>query len=218
MEQQALEGNAYIALPTELLGVTLNWSEKKEYLSIKIIFLEIVAIGLILFSRKKKREQEIATRKREAELEYSEIVGQLLVLLEAGMTARQAWTRIGKQYSMKKEKKFVKEKYVYEAVLHMIRRFQEGENERSAYQRFSEDVDVLCYRRLMRILLNNLEKGSKDVCNHLKEEANQAFEQRIILAKKLGEETSTKMLIPLMLMMILVMGIVMIPAIIGFSL
>lgn len=218
VEQQALEGSAYIALPTEILGVSLDWAEKKEYLSLKIIFVELAAVISILFSRKKKRELDEAEKRREAELEYSEIVGQLLVLIETGMTTRQAWARIGKQYAMKKERRLVKEGYVYEAILHMIRRFQEGENERCVYQNFLKEVDVLCYRRLMRILLNTLEKGNKDVCSRLKEEAHQAYDQRILLAKKLGEETSTKMLLPLMLMMILVMGIVMIPAIISFSL
>jgi len=50
-----------------------------------------------------------------------------------------------------------------------------------------------------------------------KRRSEQAYEQRVLLAKRLGEEASTKMLIPLMLMMVLVMGIVMIPAIISFS-
>ena len=66
-------------------------------------------------------------------------------------------------------------------------------------------------------LINNLEKGNRDICNQLSFEAKQAYEQRILLAKKLGEEASTKMLIPMMLMMVLVMVIVMAPAVMGFS-
>jgi len=215
--QFELEGTADLYLPQELLGIPLEWSEKKEYLWAKILFLEVVSVLLIVLSKKKKKELEIAERRREAELQYAGLVGLLQVLLEAGMTTRQAWEKIADQYSMKKQRNLVKETYVYEVVLHMVRRFQEGENERSVYQYFLKEVDVLCYRRLMRMLLGNLNKGNRDVCRYLKEEAQQAYEQRVLLAKRLGEEASTKMLIPLMLMMVLVMGIVMIPAIISFS-
>ena len=98
----------------------------------------------------------------------------------------------------------------------MDRRLTEGENERNAYETFVGQMDSMSYRRLMRLLINNLEKGSKDICHQLNVEAGQAYEQRLLLAKKLGEEASTKMLIPMMLMMILVMVIVMAPAMIGF--
>jgi hypothetical protein len=52
----------------------------------------------------------------------------------------------------------------------------------------------------------------------LQEESRQAFEQRILQAKKKGEEASTKMLLPLMLMLMMVMGIIILPALIEFKL
>ena len=82
---------------------------------------------------------------------------------------------------------------------------------------FAKEVDVTCYRRLMRILVANLEKGSADVCAYLEEEGRAAYEERILLAKRKGEEASTKMLIPLTIMLMLVMAIVLIPAMISFS-
>ena len=46
----------------------------------------------------------------------------------------------------------------------------------------------------------------------LKEEADRVFLERKNTARKLGEEASTKMLIPMMMMLVIVMGIVIIPA------
>ena len=43
-------------------------------------------------------------------------------------------------------------------------------------------------------------------------EAEEAFEDRKNLAKKLGEEAGTKMMIPMFLMLIIVFAIVIIPA------
>lgn len=215
--QQQLEGEEKFQLPKELAGVSAEWKEKKEYLSIKILFLECLSVVLIYFGKKKEKEDYEKKRQYERERMYPEILNQLLILLEAGMTTRQAWHRIAYQYKEKQKKKLVEESEVYGAVLQMDRRLTEGEKERIAYETFAKQMDTMCYRRLVRLLVNNLEKGSKDICQQLSLEAKQAYDQRLLLAKKLGEEASTKMLIPLMLMMVLVMVIVMAPAIMGFA-
>ena len=46
----------------------------------------------------------------------------------------------------------------------------------------------------------------------LNEEADRVFAERKNAARRLGEEAGTKMLLPMMMMLIIVMGIVMAPA------
>ena len=75
----------------------------------------------------------------------------------------------------------------------------------------------MSYYRLVRLLIGNLEKGTGGLCEALEQENRQAYEMRILRAKTLGEEASTKMLLPLILMMLVVMAIVMVPAMLGFS-
>lgn len=216
-EQLETEGNDSLILPTQINGKDVEWSEKREYLTPQILVLEGIAIVLIwVFSRKKKQEDQ---KKRIIKMEedYSDIVNQLALLLGAGMTARQAWNRLGRLYVYKKNSQMIKENAVYEAILRMNGRFSEGESERVVYQKFCEEIPASCYHKLMRILLGSLEKGTKGVEIRLEEESRSAFEQRILLAKKRGEEASTKMLVPLMLMMLIVMGIVMLPALFQFQ-
>lgn len=216
-EQQKKEGEEILRLPEELDGFSMEWREKKEYLCLKIVFLEGVSLFLILFG--KKRERELAERKKrqKRELQYPEISNQLLILLETGMTTRQAWHKIACLYKEKRKQLATEKSEVYEAILQMDLRMLEGEKEKSAYHTFLNQMDSVCYRRLVRLLINNLEKGNKDICRQLQQEAAQAYEQRILSAKKLGEEASTKMLLPMMLMMILVMLIIIAPAIMGIS-
>lgn len=216
-QQMETEGNDSLKLPTQINGQAVVWSEKREYLTPQILLLEGLAVVLIwVFSRKKQQEDQ---KKRIAKMEedYPDIVNQLALLLGAGMTARQAWNRLGSLYVFYRKSQMVKEKPVYEAILRMNGRFAEGESERAVYQQFCEEIPASCYHKLMRILLGSLEKGTKGVEIRLEEESRSAFEQRILLAKKRGEEASTKMLIPLMLMMMIVMGIVMLPALIQFQ-
>lgn len=207
MEQQmAMEGSAFVQLPTEIAGKSLLWSENREYLTPQIFLLECVAVVLLWVISRRKRLEDEKKRILDMERDYPDVVYQLSILLGAGMTTRQAWNRLAKQYTYKRKHEMIEERVVYEAILRMNRRFAEGESERIVYQQFTEEVAVACYHKLIRILLGSLEKGTEGICTRLEEESRLAFEQKILQAKKQGEEASTKMLVPLMLMMTLVMG------------
>jgi len=212
------EGKEALRLPEQVKGHKVIWSERKKLLTPQILVLEIVVLLLMGVLLKKKKKEEEEKRLRKMEREYPDIVNQLSLLLGAGMTTRQAWNRLGAQYKYKRQEGMVDEKEVYEAILRMNRRFSEGESERVIYQDFAQEIPVICYRKLMRLLLGNLEKGTQGITSRLEEECRLAYEQRIQQAKKLGEEASTKMLLPLMLMLSLVMGMVMLPALIEFQL
>lgn len=203
-----------VELPSLINGKTIKWSVRKESLFLKILFFELVAVALVLVSARQRQKQESDRRKTELELTYANVVNQLAILLRAGMTTRQAWNRIATQEGKKKQ---IQNTPISEHIYRLNMRLKEGEKERAAYEMFAKEVDVVCYRRLMRILIANLEKGTSDICSYLEEESRKAYEERILLAKKRGEEASTKMLLPLMIMMVLVMAIVLIPAIISFS-
>lgn len=211
------EGDSKILLPKEFGGVSLEWTQKQAYVTPKIVLLEIVAGVLLWIMSKKERTEKEKKKIALMEKEYPDIVSSLSLLLRAGMTTRQAWSRIAEQYRFKRNAKMMEEKEVYEAILRMNRLFMEGESERAVYQQFLNEVSAPCYRKLMRILLGNLEKGAQEIHRRLQEESRLAFETRIVQAKKSGEEASTKMLVPLMLMLMVVMGMVMFPALISFQ-
>lgn len=217
-KQIAAEGSKELELPSEINGHSLRWSEEKEYLTPQIILLETLAIILFKVFTNRKQKAEEKKKLQEMEREYADIVCQLGLLLGAGMTTKQAWNRIAMQYIFKRKNHLVEEKSVYEAILRMNGRLAEGVGERMAYQQFREEIPASCYHKLIRILLGNLETGARGVVVRLEEESRLAFEQKIILEKKRGEEASTKMLGPLMFMLIIVMAIIIIPAWLGFQL
>ena len=210
------EGEKEVLLPTEILGNKLTWSRKQESLTIQILILEVLAlVVLMLFTKQTKTIQE-KKRMQMLEREYPELVGKLAILTGAGVSIRQAWNIIATRYLDKRQKNLVSEKEVFESIVKMNRRIKEGENEKIAYQKFANETQNHLYHRLIRLLIGNLEKGNKGMQEALAQESSQAYEQRIISAKKIGEEASTRMLVPLMLMMLVVMAIVMAPAMLDF--
>ena len=215
-EESNKVGTNTFVLPKQVDGVKLKWSEQKDNIVVKIIFIEILVIVLLVYAKKENEKQELKRRQDSMRLDYAEIVSKLAILLGAGMSVKQAWNKISARYSDKRLKSRNTYKPIYEEMLVTSHEIQDGIGERIAYQRFGERTGVNEYHRLSRLLVQNLQKGSRSICSVLEDEAENAYEQRRLLAKKIGEEAGTKMLLPLMLMMIIVIAIVIVPATLSF--
>lgn len=216
-KEEEKKGREALQLPREVDGISLTWAEQKEHLALKVLLLELVVGVLLVFVKRERRLEAEKQRKSQMELDYAEVVNKLLILLGSGMSLKQAWNKISARYLDKRENENVGQRWIYEEMLLTSHEMSDGESERMAYQKFGERTGLGAYHRLMSILIQNLQTGSKGLCQLLEQEAITALEDRKALAKKLGEEASTKMLLPLILMLGIVMAIIMVPAIMSFA-
>ena len=216
-EEMTKEGVSKIILPEKLNGVSLQWSEKKTNLSLKVLCFEIVVFLLLYLREKEQKKETERLLLKNFEQEYAELVGSLSVLMGAGMSLKQAWNIIATQYMRKKETDAYPQKEALEEVVLVNRKIQEGESERGAFLQMMERIPLMCYHRLIHMLLANRDKGTKGLCEILDKEAQTAYEQKILNVRKMGEEASAKLLVPMMLMLVIVMAIVLLPAFINFS-
>ena len=210
-------GTKELVLPNEIDGKKLNWSKEKSSSVMKVALLEAVVIVLLFLSRKEKERNAIKDRNTKLQLEYPEIVSKMAVLMGAGMTVEQAWNRITARYSDERRKNKAYILPAYEEMLITEREISDGEMGRKAYAGFAERINIPCYQKFVRIILQSIHKGSKGVCEALEKESEEAFDERRLLALRMGEEAGTKMLVPMMLMMVIVIAIVIAPAIIDFK-
>lgn len=216
-QQSTQEGTQYLTLPDQAAGVKLKWKEKKQHLVWKILFFEVLVLFLMAGMVLERKRTANHMKKEQMKLDYAEVVSKLLILLGAGMSLKQAWNKISAQYSDKRQKKQLKQRYIYEEMVVTNHEILDGESERRAYQKFGERVDLGEYQRLIRILLQNLQTGSRGLCKLLEQESENALEERKALACKLGEEAGTKMLLPLIMMLGIVIAIIMVPAMLSFQ-
>lgn len=211
------QGETYFQLPQKVDGVSLKWEEPKQHLLVKVLFFEIVIVVLLYFVEQEKKKTKEKERQDQMQLDYAEFVNKLLILLGSGMSLKQSLNRISARYFDKRQKNQTKERYLYEELLITNHEIEDGESERLAYQKFGERIGLNCYNRLIRILIQNLRTGSRGICELLGQEAAVALEERKALARKLGEEAGTKMLLPLIMMLGIVIAIIMVPAMQSFA-
>ncbi len=216
-EEQGKEGKAYLTLPSEVDGHALQWTRAEQNPVVQVLLFEAVILVLLCMVKQERRKQQEKLRKDEMMLDYAEVVSKLLILLGSGMSLKQAWNQISARYIDKRQKNQNAKRYIYEEMAVTNYEILDGESERTAYQRFGERTGLGPYYRLIRILLQNLQTGSRGLCQMLEQESASALEERKALAKKLGEEAGTRMLLPLMMMLGIVMAIIMVPAILSFN-
>jgi hypothetical protein len=132
------------------------------------------------------------------------------------MTVQGAWRRIAAAYE-KSKGKHTEAQPAYEEMLITCRELESGIGEERVYDRFGDRCGQVRYRRLGNLLTQNLKKGSKGLVVLLEKEVDDAFEERKNMAKRMGEEASTKLLFPMILMLGIVLVILIYPAIVSFQ-
>lgn len=208
-----------VILPERIGKTRVFWSKDQGTNKVLVILLMgIVAIAGVAIGR--RNDARKAKKNRDGILieEYSGVLNQLSLLLSAGMTVSNAWERVVKNYQSKMEGKKEKErKPAYDEMEITYNQIKDGMSERQAYEQFADRVGVAEYRKLSNLLTQNLRKGTSGLGRVLEEESVDAYSKQQSIVKKKGEEMSTKLLLPMMLMLGLVIVMIVIPAVFNFG-
>lgn len=217
-EQENSKYQEFLKLPSQWDGKRLQWSQKTDN-TYQIILLLGLAAAVVVYIQEEMKEQRKEQGRREQLLkQYPDMVSKISLLLGAGMTLSSAWERIVLNYQRKLEQHHTKPEEVYEQMLLAYREMQDGVGELKVYERFGERCNTPQYRKFTMLIIQNLRKGSSGLRQSLEKEVADAFALRKNLAKKAGEEAGTKILLPMMLMLCIVMVIILVPAFLTFRL
>lgn len=219
-----LYGNEYSAY-----YLKLHYANKIVLLALMIIFEQITAIlsyfnstfavyvlliiGLLWLSGDNKLKRRVAQRRLEIKLEFPNFINKLTLLLNAGLTMSKAWEKISSDVNMSD----CRESAFYSEVIKTAADIKMGRNETEAYSQFAKRVKTPEISRLMSTILQNTKRGGNDLVLALRLQANECWEMRKNTIKRLGEEASTKLLFPMMVMFFAIVIIVVTPAVLSMQ-
>lgn len=190
---------------------TLTWSVVADNPGPLVGVLAVVISVLIFFLRDKDLQDELERKKDRMRREYPDIVHKLALYLGAGLTLRGAFRKLASDYEQARERGQPDEP-AYEEILYTCRELQTGVSEPLAYEHLGRRTGVQEYIRLCTLLAQNLKKGSTELLPRLREEAGNASREQLRSVRKLGEEASTKLLVPMVMMLAVVMIMILLPA------
>lgn len=200
-----------VTFPTNINGVRVTRIDHAGKSPLLIIVLGMV-IAVFLLVREAENKKETEKRHLE-ELRrcYPWFVNELVLLLGAGMQMKNIFAVLIKEYDGGNKNALIQElKIAYHGL-------EVGMSEDQVYYQLGRRLKLPCYIKLMTILEQNLKKGSKGMRDVMEQEEIHALEERKNLAKKYGEEAETKLLGPMVLLLIIIMLIIMIPAFMSFQ-
>lgn len=210
------EKNHTIQLPEEVEGMTVTWKEKSRDDSGFLVLLGIGAAALVSYGMKKDLGSKSRRRLEEISRLYPEFVCKLQLYMGAGMTAKNAFFKMGADYE-KERGQAGNRRFIYEEVLISNCQLRNGIAQDKVYREWGRRCGEPHCRKLGFLLAAHLRQGEGRMLALLSQETELALDERRSRARKQGEEAGTRLLFPMLLMLIVVMFLILLPAFNGFG-
>lgn len=197
-------------LPKEIAGKYVEFREKQDKRFLYAFFLGLLCCVMLYVGMDDDLRKKYEQRKQKLIFAYPEFVSKLALLIGAGMSLTGAIRRIYVEDKKRKDP-------LYEELTIFVHNLDNGVLEERAIEDFGRRTGLAQYRKFCALLSVNIKKGSVNLKAVLEEESEAAFEMHQSQIRKLGEEAGTKLLVPMVLMLAVVIAIIMIPAFLTYQ-
>lgn len=201
-------------LPEQMEGVQIIRIDTQRIQPVHIWLLGLFAMILVIVGRREKLRQRKQERQKRLLRSYPWFVNEMVLMLGAGMQVKHIFAQLLSEYENTKEKDD-REPLIRELEA-ADQAFQLGMPEEQIYYQLGRRLELSCYIKLMTLLEQNVVRGSRGMKEIFEQEEQAALEERKNLAKRLGEEAGTKLLGPMIVLLLIVMFMILIPAFMSF--
>lgn len=197
----------YVVLPEELDEEKIGFRSKKNILWIFILGIGVLYAFAMFFLRDLDIKDKLRDRHEEMVSDYPKILNKFVLLLRAGLGNVKALERIILEYDARGEYR-----YAYEEIKYMLYRIRLGEGEEKAYENYAKGCNEMCYSKFAGMLAENLRRGNLNLGDELSDELNKAWKERENVLRIKGERVGTKLVIPMILILIITLVMIVVPA------
>lgn len=174
-----------------------------------ILAFFIVLAPVLAYASFTSLERKIEKRHRQVAMDMPDFTNELVILSGAGLTLRAAIIKVGREMAGNSP--------LYTALRKAVNKMENGATDEAALDVLVTQCNMPVMRRLVSVLLQNMQRGGTDVLNALREIGAELWTNRKAAARQMAEEVSTKMLFPMMLMLIAVILLVAAPAVMSMN-
>ncbi|WP_213505593.1 type II secretion system F family protein [Paenibacillus faecis] len=150
--------------------------------------------------------RKVVRREREVLLELPEFLNQLILLVGAGSTVQQAIKHCLER------RKGEQSHPLYRELLQMQREWESGDSFQHAMEGFSKRCGIQEVSVFTTAVLLNFRRGGNDFVLALRDLSHSLWEKRKAVSKTLGEQASSKLVFPMVLLFVVVIILVGAPA------
>lgn len=173
--------------------------------NVLVMVLGAVAVGAIIYYLDIEVADGIKKREDKILSDLPSVLSKLTLLINAGLTTREAWNKVAMSG----------EGILYTEMQTTVSEMQNGVSEVDAYRAFADRCVVKEVRKFTSTLLQNMQKGNSEMVFFLREMADESWQQKKHLVKRKGEQASSKLMIPVGMMLIAILVMIIVPAFSG---
>ena len=167
----------------------------------KLVTVGIAISALMIWYLDELLNDKINARRDELLRDYPGMLSKLTLLVNAGMPIREAWIKVAN----------ANEGMLYQEMRNTAMDLSNGMQEVEAYKTFGERCSIKSLRKFSTMMIQNLQKGSNEVVQFLKDMSTEAWEEKKHEVKRKGEKASNKLLLPIGLIFAGVLILIIVP-------
>lgn len=207
-----------VNLPDVVDGKNVEYISRENGVSpVLIILLGAAACVLLVAKEFQDRKNYENNRKYELIADYPSITTKLYLLVYAGSTIISSFEYIIKDYNNNIKNGHTKPRAAYEQMKKCLNNIYNGMSEAKSYVKWGNDCGINEYKRLGAYLSEHLKKGTGDLKKKLRQLSAESMETAAANAKERGEKAGSKLIVPMIAMLFIVMVIVIVPVFDSFS-
>ena len=173
-----------------------------------IMLFGIFAAAVLWYYADTKITDVIKEREVSITKDFCDVVSKMALLINAGMITREAWQEIASTGGS----------VLYKEMSNAATDMRNGMSEIDAYIAFGNRCGVPFVKKFISMLVQNLEKGNRELVDFLKRESAVCWEEKKHIVKRQGEAAANKLMLPLGMILIDIFVMILVPIVskIGF--
>lgn len=190
----------------EFIG-TLTSAQGDMSTGIMFIAAGVIAAAGLPLVMDRDLDSKIEKRHTQLRLEFPEFINELVLLVNAGMTIPRAWEKIADKSTGNTP--LQRELQICMADI------RAGKPMEMAFEEFGRRCRIKEIIKFVSVIILNLRKGGSELTFTLQAQSSECWEMRKSAARRLGEEASSKMMLPMAIMLFGIMMVVALPAVLS---
>lgn len=140
-------------------------------------------------------------RREELLLDLPQVLSKMALLINSGMIMREAWLKVSQ----------TGDRALYQEMRVTAQEMANGVSDLEAFRNFADRCSVKSVRKVTSTLIQNLQKGNKELSYFLEEMSKEMWEEKKNIVRQKGETAGTKLLLPMGLVFIGIMLLIIVP-------
>ena len=172
-----------------------------------LIYLTMFLAGLFIYSCERDEAKAHDERKDRMLEQFPRVISKLALLICSGMPLREGWRRVAEGG----------EGELYDEMKNTVSEIENGTMEIQAYKDFGNRCEVKEIQKFSSMLIQNMQKGSGELTEYMRELSLEMWTTRKDIAKKKGDRAASLLMLPISLIFIGILLMILAPAFMQMS-